>query len=317
MSASDTNSVNLPAEETVGTKELKKETGERLRLLLVDDDPEIANLARLGLSKVFEVKVEEQGSKVLTTSERERPDVIILDLHMPHVDGFEVLAQLKTHPVVSGTPVICASADTTDESRSRAGNLGAIGFIKKPFKPKELARDIQQMLTSLNVKIESTDSDRTYSIVYNEAERLRLLKEAIQNEFQQGQKVLLVSWMDGEAFYDNQEPANLVDESLVYLQVKAALISKFPYLQELAPIVTDMISFLKDPPSHYTLIFDEPNLLFEMHGKEVGLAKIFGMSDVLSKSFRKTRYFSTRSRDERTQDLINQMAKVFVGKIRW
>ncbi len=289
----------------------------KLRILLIDDDQDIVNLATLALGKNFEVAVEMRGSRAVATALDKNPDLILLDVHMPNIDGYEVLAQLKSHPLISGTPVMCASADHSEEARARATVLGAVGFIRKPFNSKELGKDVQSLLKSLNIKIESTDANRVFWVAYNEGEKNRILKEKMSELLSAQKKVLVVSWLEGGQFFEQSMSTFLEDESLVYLQIKPALLTKFPYLQELAPIVTDMISFLQQTPTEYTVLFDEPSLLFELQGREGGLAKIFAFNEVISKNFSKTCYFATRSRDDRVQEMTNQMSKVFVGKVRW
>jgi CheY-like chemotaxis protein len=290
-------------------------TEPKLHILVVEDDEDLSVLVSSVLRKEFKVTVEPSGSMALATAQAKKPDVILLDLHMPNVDGFEVLVQIKSHPVTATIPVICTSADTTTESRNRTAQLGAIGFIKKPPNTKELAKDIKQFLQAINVTLESKDRDRVFVIGFNEAEKYRLIRLAIEEELAKDHPVLMLSWQMGGDFFGMGDLLPIEKERLIYLQIKPALVTKFPYMQDLSPIFYDIKSFLLLGAEEYTLIFDEPVMLLNSQDNEVAAGKTFSLNEQLRKWFLRCRFYSTKTRDVQQETLLNRVAKVFVGTV--
>lgn len=116
------------------------------RILAVDD----SNLSRRRFVAAplreagYEVFEATDGREGLTAVEEHQPDLIISDLLMPNMDGFEFIAALREQGV--STPVIVASADVQETSRQRVQELEAVEFINKPFKPEQLIEAVQQSL---------------------------------------------------------------------------------------------------------------------------------------------------------------------------
>ena len=105
----------------------------KAKVLIVDDDP----LNRLVLDKTLntehEVFLVESGEKALTFVKTTQVDLIILDVVMPGIDGYEVLVQLKENPITQSIPVIFISANHSHEDESKGLELGAMDYITKPF----------------------------------------------------------------------------------------------------------------------------------------------------------------------------------------
>ena len=92
----------------------------------------------------YEVVEAENGNDAIETIPLENPDCILLDLLMPGMTGFDVLAELKTREL--STPVIVVTADIQDTVREKCLGLGAFGFLNKPPNENELMQTIQQAL---------------------------------------------------------------------------------------------------------------------------------------------------------------------------
>ena len=114
------------------------------RILIVEDEVAIADLEKdyLELSG-FEVEIENEGDKGLRRSLEEEFDLIILDLMLPGVDGFEICRQIRIH---KNTPVIMVSAKKDDIDKIRGLGLGADDYITKPFSPSELVARVKAHL---------------------------------------------------------------------------------------------------------------------------------------------------------------------------
>ena len=117
-------------------------------VLYAEDDPEHQLMMRVVLKDTNITLVEAMdGQDALKKIRDYRPDLILLDLFMPRLDGYGVLKAIKSNPVTREIPVVVLSAWPTGDNRERAKKAGAIDFIAKPYKPIELAKQIKGYLS--------------------------------------------------------------------------------------------------------------------------------------------------------------------------
>lgn len=120
---------------------------DRPRILIVDDDPPIVALVRHRLSREgFNVISAGDGPGGLDAARESRPDLIVLDVMMPGMDGFTVLKQLRAEPAYARTPVMMLTGLGEDASLVRAFDLGADDYMVKPFSPEELTARVRRLL---------------------------------------------------------------------------------------------------------------------------------------------------------------------------
>jgi len=120
--------------------------GKTMQVAVIDDDPDILKVLRVILgARGIEVQEALSGLKGFVMVKRELPDVVLLDIMMPDIDGFEVLRKLKLDPETAGIPVIFLSAKTGKEHVERGLSLGAQGYVTKPFDPEELVVKIEEV----------------------------------------------------------------------------------------------------------------------------------------------------------------------------
>jgi two-component system, OmpR family, KDP operon response regulator KdpE len=120
------------------------ETAPNTKILLVEDDPNIVDLMRSNLTvRGFDTVVSTDGVRALQLLETERPDIILLDLMLPEVDGFELCRQVRERSTVG---VIVVSARGGDRDKVAALNLGADDYMTKPFSIEELLARIAATL---------------------------------------------------------------------------------------------------------------------------------------------------------------------------
>lgn len=116
-------------------------------VLVVDDEPMARQLLRLMLVRAgFEVLEAESGLDALEKVNEKRPDVVLLDVMMPGMDGFTVCENLREHHSLSEMPIIMLSAKTDVDSVQRGINLGANKYLTKPISPSDLNRHVQELL---------------------------------------------------------------------------------------------------------------------------------------------------------------------------
>ena len=117
------------------------------KVLLVEDEKNIILGVRTCLDAVgYQVEIAEDGEEALKAVRREHPDLILLDLLLPKVDGFEVLKVLKGDAATSSIPIIVLTAKAEEEDRQRALDLGADSYMTKPFKPQKLWDNLKHYL---------------------------------------------------------------------------------------------------------------------------------------------------------------------------
>jgi two-component system phosphate regulon response regulator PhoB len=117
------------------------------RVLIVDDDPDIIRLVSYNLMQAgFEVVTAETGRQALEIAERRPPDLIILDLMLPDVDGMEVCRSLRTHELSTHVPIIMLTARSEEIDRVIGFELGADDYVMKPFSPRELVLRVKSIL---------------------------------------------------------------------------------------------------------------------------------------------------------------------------
>lgn len=113
-------------------------------VLVVDDDHKILRLLRIEFTaQGFQVLMAERGNDALDLLERQRPDIVVLDIIMPGMDGLEVLKRIREK---SGVPVILLTAKGTDSDKIMGLELGADDYLPKPFNPEELTARVRAVL---------------------------------------------------------------------------------------------------------------------------------------------------------------------------
>ena len=119
----------------------------RKKILLVEDDPEMIDLLVFTLRKEgFLIATAGDGIEALKKARSLRPDLILLDLLLPELDGFVVCETLRRNSATASIPVIMVSALSSQFSRLAGLEAGATDFVPKPFSPKVLLARIKQIL---------------------------------------------------------------------------------------------------------------------------------------------------------------------------
>ncbi|MBC7076200.1 MAG: response regulator transcription factor [Syntrophomonadaceae bacterium] len=134
------------------------------KILVVDDETYIVELVKFNLEKEgFKVLVAYDGQNALETVEKERPDLIILDIMLPNVDGLEVCRVLKQDPVYNTIPIIMLTAKAEEFDTVLGLEMGADDYIKKPFSPREMVARVKARLRALKIlKAEKAVGQKIY-----------------------------------------------------------------------------------------------------------------------------------------------------------
>ena len=136
------------------------------KILIVDDDENIAELISLYLTKeCFDTKIVYNGEDALTAFDTYQPNLILLDLMLPGIDGYQVCREIRAR---SPVPIIMLSAKGEVFDKVLGLELGADDYILKPFDSKEMVARVRAVLRRYNpVKPETAEKDRTKRVQYD------------------------------------------------------------------------------------------------------------------------------------------------------
>jgi DNA-binding response OmpR family regulator len=117
------------------------------RILIVDDEPNIIlSLEFLMKREGFEVLVAGDGERALQAMAEQRPDLVILDVMMPKLNGFEVCQRIRAQPDWRGVPVLMLTAKGHETEMKKGLALGADAYVTKPFSTRALVAEIRRLL---------------------------------------------------------------------------------------------------------------------------------------------------------------------------
>ena len=119
------------------------------RILAVDDEPNIVRLIQVNLERQgYQVETANNGVQALAKIRDNRPDLLVSDVMMPEMGGFELLKNIRMDPALADLPVIMLTAKTQDKDVMEGYSTGADMYLTKPFNPQELLQFVKRILAS-------------------------------------------------------------------------------------------------------------------------------------------------------------------------
>ena len=120
----------------------------KAKILVVDDEVNITQILELSIgAEGFEVITASNGEEAIDKARKEQPDLIILDIMMPRIDGYEACRILKANPLTKNIPVVLLTAKGRDIDKRLGYEVGATDYIVKPFSPNKLIERINELLS--------------------------------------------------------------------------------------------------------------------------------------------------------------------------
>ncbi|MEH1850397.1 MAG: response regulator [Nostoc sp.] len=178
-------------------------------ILIVDDNPtNLSVLCEALNSEGFRLRVAVDGESAIAQAERNQPELILLDVQMPGIDGFETCRRLKANPVTQNIPIIFTTALADIESKTKGFSLGAVDYIPKPFAQEEVIARVRVhlQLKQLNESLEQQVSDRT-----------RALQQA-QVQLVQQEKLSTLGELIAGIGHEINNPVNFISSNIPPLQ---------------------------------------------------------------------------------------------------
>ena len=146
---------------------------EKPKILVVDDEPRNQRILSEILEDEFNLIMASNGAEALSLNDSERPDLILLDIMMPGIDGYEVCSQIKKDPQFQFTKIILVSGKALIEERLKGYSVGADDYLTKPFIGEELLakakvflrlNSVEKELNNLNKFLDNQVQERTKKI---------------------------------------------------------------------------------------------------------------------------------------------------------
>lgn len=121
------------------------------KILIAEDEPDIRDLIKFTLRFAgHEVVAVGDGAEALEAALKEIPDLILMDIRMPKMTGYEACEEIKKNPTIKHIPVVFLSAKGQEAEIKTGFSVGAIEYLLKPFAPDELSRRVQELLDQNN-----------------------------------------------------------------------------------------------------------------------------------------------------------------------
>jgi putative two-component system response regulator len=155
----------------------------RSLVLIVDDNPTNIDLLVNTLKGEYRLGIAKNGPKALQYARQHKPDLVLLDIMMPEMDGYEVCARLKENPETASIPVIFITAMTETVSKTKGFELGAVDYITKPFHTAEVKARIQTHLSleAMRLQLESQNVFLEQKVEQKTAEIRQMLNASIRS----------------------------------------------------------------------------------------------------------------------------------------
>lgn len=125
---------------------------EQKHILIVDDVTTNLKCAGEVLRDTYKLSMVKSGKQALQFLKQERPDLILLDINMPDMNGYQIMNSIKTNPVYADIPVVFLTADSDSESEIRGFELGAMDYIRKPYEPEVMLSRLEKILQTEEMK---------------------------------------------------------------------------------------------------------------------------------------------------------------------
>ncbi|MBN3870553.1 sensor histidine kinase [Nostoc sp. JL33] len=239
-------------------------------ILIVDDNPtNLSVLCEALNSEGFRFRVAVDGESAIAQVERNQPELILLDVQMPGIDGFETCRRLKANPVTQNIPIIFTTALSDTENKTKGFSLGAVDYIPKPFAQEEVIARVRVhlQLKHLTESLEQQVSDRTKAL------------QKAQVQLVQQEKLSTLGELIAGIGHEINNPINFISSNIPPLQEYIVGVTELLLLYEQEyPNPTAKITIAIEKLDLNFVLEDMPKILNSLH---LGSERIKNLSDSL------------------------------------
>ncbi|MFF2197976.1 response regulator [Streptomyces sp. NPDC058157] len=226
-----------------------------IKVLVVEDDPQLVRALRINLeARKFEVQTAPDGKAALRLAFARRPDVIVLDLGLPDIDGIDVIEEVRK---TSGVPILVLSARHTSEEKIRALDAGADDYVTKPFSMDELLARLRAAARRGEASAPSSD----ISVVTTEDFTVDLIAKKVRRD-DRSVRLTPTEWHLLEILITH--PGRLVSQRKLLLEVWGPTYSE--HTNYLRVYMAQLRRKLEADPSHPRYLITEPGMGYRFEG---------------------------------------------------
>ncbi len=190
-----------PLRDTVWSPPATPSRGQRPRVLVVDDEPDMVRFLRAELSRDYEVVEAGDGDQAITLASQYLPDVIVCDLMLPEKDGLAVCRELRAQTATRALPLLMLTARADDITKLRALEAGANDFLAKPFSLAELRARVKSLSASHQMQLELSRRNRRLQATLDQ------LRET-ESQLVQAEKMASLGRMSAGIIHEINNPLN-------------------------------------------------------------------------------------------------------------
>lgn len=299
---------SIANEVSISEDTLRKET-----ILIIDDSLESIQLLQASLKKKFHVIPLSTSELLIQSINNHKPDMILVDLHMPNIDGFEVISQIQRHPLLDSIPIVAMSGTADLAERQRLEQIGVVGFLQKPFYVGTLAGQMDGILQGLNSTIVSESKKRIWHHLFNIKYKKMKMNELIQNAINNNRPSIIISWDDPENFLKQDLKQTIDHPNLSFIQFKPTLIPRFPYLNSFSSVVDEIfeLSGLKD--GSIDLIIGDPLRILRMTNTETTASQLSQFLREIEFRVQTIHVLHVRSPITEYELMAHQLLQLYIG----
>jgi DNA-binding response OmpR family regulator len=283
------------------------------KLLVIDDSPEVLGIIKAVFKRNFLIETLTKVDSIIKTIETVKPNIILMDIHMPNVDGFELISQVNRHPLFDDIPIIIMSGDASEANRNRADELGTVGFIQKPFEIKSLAAQFDGILNGLNSSVNSLSGKKTWHNIFSTREKKKILNSYVRKAANNEKRTVILTWEDPLNFLETDLTVYLRSNHFSFMQFKPSLIPRFPFLHGFAGLVEELAYIAKMGAGNTDIVIDEPMTLFRNNEEEVSHSQIIQFFREIEFRANKITVLNVRNKDKKIETFSHKLAKDFIG----
>lgn len=288
-------------------------TTTRRTIFIIDDDINVLNIAKASLAKHYDVVELIHPAKAISLAIEAKPYAILLDIHMPNIDGYEMLRMLKEHPFTYNIPVICVSADDSEIVGKKIIELGAIGHLKKPLDFRTLFESIEGYLNSVFSKLHDKSKNLTFYLHYNNSERDFTIANTVKESVDNNIVTYFLTWKAGSYYIEIPTIKDSIEKNkLVFLEAKNTFTSRFPYLMDLSSVFQELSSFMISQSDQSHIIVDDIKSLILNNFVEEEKMKLISLLVFLKNNFKKVTLFNTMTHNKDINRALQYLAKEFI-----
>lgn len=282
-------------------------------VLIIDDSPDSINLLTATLKRQFKVVSLLSSEAVIKTIESCHPNIVLVDLNMPNVDGFEVIAQINRHPLLDDVAIIAMSATAEGSSRERLSKMGVVGFLNKPFTLSQITGQMRSIIEGLNSVISSDSEKRIWHDLFSMKKKKQKMNTLIQEAIEKQNKTIFLIWDRPENYLFSENNESINSDYISFVQIKPSFLPRFAYIHAFESVVDEFMEISGFKKNECDVVIEDPMRFLRHGGEEASLSQLAQLIREIEFKVNHVHILNVRSRESKYEYLSHQLVKIFIG----